>query len=132
MMHAFCLPGRLMSAILQAYHNHAVQMEVDGGAGKSARAYAHMLRFVVGSAPSTTSSYFLAEIDLFGLTKVPHISSIALERQLILIGHALRSVCPLTFVLQYVKSCSGAYISWPSSKTFSPSARSSCVSALHL
>jgi exonuclease III len=62
------------------------------------RAYAHMLRYVLGV---TRTSFHFAEIDMFAIVRLPHISSIAVERQLILIGHALRSNCALHQVLNH-------------------------------
>lgn len=65
------------------------------------RAFAVMLRYVMSSSLSTSSPFFQAEVDLFASTKLAHISSIAVERQLLLIGHALRSNCVLNSVLHH-------------------------------
>ena len=40
-----------------------------------------------------------AEIDIYRQCKLPHVSSIAIERQLLLIGHSLRIDCPLNRIL---------------------------------
>jgi hypothetical protein len=65
------------------------------------RAFAHMLRYVMGTSTYTSSPFFVAEIDLFAMARTPHVSSIAVERQLILVGHSLRQIDALNVVIHH-------------------------------
>ena len=58
------------------------------------RAYHSMLKYV-------TCSFSEPTVDLMARCRIPHVSSIAAERQINLVGHALRMVCPLTFMLNH-------------------------------
>ena len=58
------------------------------------RAYHNMLKYA-------TRSFSESTVDLMARCRLPHVSSIAAERQINLVGHALRMVCPLTFVLNH-------------------------------
>jgi hypothetical protein len=58
------------------------------------RAYHSMLKYA-------TRSFSEPIVDLIARCRLPHVSSIAAERQINLIGHALRMVCPLTYVLNH-------------------------------
>ena len=63
-------------------------------ARKADTAFARMLKYVLQDFHSST-------IDLMARCQLPFISSIAAERQILAIGHALRMPCPLHSVLHH-------------------------------
>jgi hypothetical protein len=63
-------------------------------ARKADQAFAKMLKYI-------TQQHDASTLDLMARCGLPHVSSIAAERQVLAIGHALRMVCPLTYVLNH-------------------------------